>query len=42
MRGLYRHLIEAHFDRKDVLAALGGGVTGDLTGSCGCYLSSWH
>ena len=32
VRGLYRHLIEAHFDRKDVLAALGGGVTGDLTG----------
>ena len=32
VRELYRHLIEAHFDRKDVLAALGGGVTGDLTG----------
>ena len=28
----YRFLIEEHFDRKDVLIALGGGVTGDLTG----------
>ena len=32
VRELYRHLIGAHFDRKDILAALGGGVTGDLTG----------
>ncbi|MEE8885608.1 MAG: 3-dehydroquinate synthase [Eubacteriales bacterium] len=29
---LYRFLIENHFERKDLLAALGGGVTGDLTG----------
>lgn len=29
---LYQHLIEHLFDRKDVLIALGGGVTGDLTG----------
>ena len=29
---LYRFLIEHNFDRKDVLAALGGGVTGDMTG----------
>ncbi len=29
---LYRFLIERKFDRKDMLLALGGGVTGDLTG----------
>ncbi len=29
---LYTHLIEKNFDRKDVLIAAGGGVTGDLTG----------
>ncbi|GAA4653453.1 3-dehydroquinate synthase [Anaerocolumna aminovalerica] len=29
---LYEHLIRAKFDRKDLLIALGGGVTGDLTG----------
>ena len=29
---LYRHLIETHVDRKDLLVALGGGVTGDMTG----------
>ena len=29
---LYRFLIERHFDRKDLLIALGGGVTGDMTG----------
>ena len=29
---LYKVLIEAHFDRKDILLALGGGVVGDLTG----------
>ena len=32
VRALYEHLIEEHFDRKDVLAALGGGVVGDLCG----------
>ena len=29
---LYRHLIETHMQRSDLLLALGGGVTGDLTG----------
>lgn len=29
---LYRFLIQHEFDRKDMLIALGGGVTGDLTG----------
>lgn len=29
---LYEHLIISKFDRKDILVALGGGVTGDLTG----------
>lgn len=29
---LYEYLIQNHFDRKDVLIALGGGVVGDLTG----------
>lgn len=29
---LYEHLIQAKFDRKDILIALGGGVVGDLTG----------
>lgn len=28
----YTHLIENHFERKDLLIALGGGVVGDLTG----------
>lgn len=32
VRNLYEHLILEKFDRKDMLAALGGGVTGDLTG----------
>ena len=32
VRALYEHLILEHFDRKDMLAALGGGVIGDLTG----------
>ena len=32
VRNLYEHLILEHFDRKDLLAALGGGVVGDLTG----------
>ena len=32
VRGVYEHLILEHFDRKDLLAALGGGVVGDLTG----------
>jgi len=29
---LYEHLIQHGFDRSDVLLALGGGVTGDMTG----------
>ncbi len=29
---LYEFLIRNHYDRKDLLLALGGGVTGDLTG----------
>lgn len=29
---LYMFLIEHHFDRHDLLAALGGGVVGDMTG----------
>lgn len=29
---LYEVLIQAHFDRKDILLALGGGVVGDMTG----------
>ena len=29
---LYQHLISRHFDRHDLLIALGGGVVGDLTG----------
>ncbi len=32
VKNLYLFLIEHHFDRKDLLIALGGGVTGDLTG----------
>ena len=32
VRDVYRFLIEEHFDRKDLLIALGGGVVGDLTG----------
>ncbi len=32
IRKLYAFLIEKGFDRGDVLAALGGGVTGDMTG----------
>lgn len=32
VQDLYEFLVNAHFDRKDMLAALGGGVTGDLTG----------
>jgi len=30
--GVYEFLIENHFDRQDVLIALGGGVVGDMTG----------
>lgn len=29
---LYEKLISEHFDRKDIILALGGGVTGDLAG----------
>lgn len=32
VRSLYEKLIQAGFDRKDCLLALGGGVVGDLTG----------
>ena len=32
VEGLYEYLIQQEFDRNDVLLALGGGVTGDLTG----------
>ncbi len=32
VRALYEHLIKHQFDRKDMLAALGGGVVGDLCG----------
>lgn len=32
VRKLYEHLILAHFERRDCLVALGGGVVGDLTG----------
>lgn len=32
VKDLYRFLIERKYSRKDVLVALGGGVTGDLTG----------
>ena len=32
VQDLYEHLILHHFERKDMLVALGGGVVGDLTG----------
>lgn len=32
IQGIYEYLIQNHFDRKDMLAALGGGVAGDMTG----------
>lgn len=32
VRDIYRFLIERKFERKDLLIALGGGVTGDITG----------
>lgn len=32
VKNIYTHLIEEHFERKDMLVALGGGVTGDMTG----------
>lgn len=32
VKKLYEHLIKSHFERKDLLIALGGGVVGDLTG----------
>lgn len=32
VRGVYEHLILNHYDRKDYLVALGGGVVGDLCG----------
>ncbi|MDE7238610.1 MAG: iron-containing alcohol dehydrogenase, partial [Lachnospiraceae bacterium] len=32
VREIYVYLIEHHYDRKDMLLALGGGVVGDITG----------
>lgn len=32
VNGVYEFLIQKHFDRRDLLVALGGGVVGDLTG----------
>ena len=32
INGIYECLIKEHFDRNDMLIALGGGVTGDMTG----------
>lgn len=32
IRDIYEHLINNHFERKDILLALGGGVVGDMTG----------
>lgn len=32
VQGIYEFLIQNRFDRKDLLAALGGGVVGDMTG----------
>lgn len=32
VKEIYKALIDAHFDRKDMLIALGGGVVGDVTG----------
>jgi 3-dehydroquinate synthase len=32
VNGIYGFLISKHFDRNDLLVALGGGVTGDITG----------
>lgn len=32
VKAIYKHLIENGFDRKDLLVALGGGVTGDICG----------
>ena len=32
IKKIYEHLILEHFDRKDMLAALGGGVIGDMCG----------
>jgi len=32
VKNIYKFLIEHKFDRKDMLLALGGGVTGDITG----------
>ena len=32
VNGVYEFLIQNHFDRHDLMIALGGGVVGDLTG----------
>lgn len=34
VRDIYEYLILNHFERKDMLIALGGGVVGDTTGFC--------
>ncbi|MBR6530886.1 MAG: 3-dehydroquinate synthase [Clostridia bacterium] len=40
---LLEHLAKKHFSRKDVLVALGGGVTGDLTGlAAALYMRGMH
>ena len=32
VKSIYAFLVERHYDRHDMLAALGGGVIGDMTG----------
>lgn len=32
VHGIYEKLVEAHFDRHDLIVALGGGVVGDIAG----------
>lgn len=34
VKNLYEHLILNHFERRDLIVALGGGVVGDLSGFC--------
>ena len=40
IEGIYEHLIVNHFDRGDLLAALGGGVVGDMTGFTAAIMKS--